>query len=210
MMFSSIRIAPLNLNSSLGPHPFTETEERRQADHPLVLCKTGTNKLIPGTSCHNTSHKCLGWKVRVTSLCRWQKARGGNGVLTVVKWHIIFEFLAHSWYVWISCILILNKWMNERISKWINEWKDAKMCIFMHCCNSTRYWLLSFPRIPLPCSWAALVNSLLMYSTSSPCHSRKQRPQQWLLHSSCWYRWGNVGAIHPSFKIHGKETEGEA
>lgn len=58
------------------------------------------------------------------------------------------------------------------LSEWISEWVNGKL----YKCASSRviaavHWLLSFPRIPLPCSSAGLGNSLLTYSASSPCRS---------------------------------------
>lgn len=61
MMFFPVRVSSA-LNSSYGTHPFTEAEEREQVDHPLVLCRAGTNWLIPETNSivtTNSNHNCL-------------------------------------------------------------------------------------------------------------------------------------------------------
>lgn len=42
MMLFPFRVFSPALNSNYGIYSFIETEERRQVDHPLVLCKAGS------------------------------------------------------------------------------------------------------------------------------------------------------------------------
>lgn len=91
----------------------------------------------------------------------------------------------------------------------MNETK-TKMCIFMHCCNRTSILAPQFPKNPFAVQLSSSYEFFAhkFYFSSLPLQEAKTTPMstpQLML-----IRWGNVGAIHPSFKIHGKESEGEA